>query len=205
MKNNLLACLLIGIVIGSICTANATVITFDPINSNTTKVYPSYTESGFQFTNDFVYASAFGSWGSTESNYAGSQALFNNANAGTTFSKVGGGSFTLNSIDLSELSYAPSYSGSITVDIIGQLAGGGTVSYAAILDLMFGFETFNFGNLFSEVTSVYLKQDTYLFFQFDNVTINESSSPVPEPISMLLFGTGIVGIGGYIRKRFKQN
>lgn len=29
--------------------------------------------------------------------------------------------------------------------------------------------------------------------------------PVPEPISMLLFGTGIVGIGGYIRKKLKQN
>ena len=33
---------------------------------------------------------------------------------------------------------------------------------------------------------------------------NVSLSLVPEPISMLLFGTGLVGIGGYVRKKIKQ-
>jgi hypothetical protein len=31
------------------------------------------------------------------------------------------------------------------------------------------------------------------------------AAPVPEPTSILLFGSGLVGFAGYIRKKFKQN
>ena len=41
--------------------------------------------------------------------------------------------------------------------------------------------------------------DNFFFAKISGVT------PVPEPVSMLLFGTGLVGIGGYMRKKFKQN
>jgi len=41
--------------------------------------------------------------------------------------------------------------------------------------------------------------ENFFFTKISGVT------PVPEPVSMLLFGTGLVGIGGYMRKKFKQN
>jgi len=40
---------------------------------------------------------------------------------------------------------------------------------------------------------------------FEEWAVREAGTPIPEPVSMLLFGTGLVGIGGYMRKKFKQN
>ena len=34
--------------------------------------------------------------------------------------------------------------------------------------------------------------------------VAENHTPVPEPVSMLLFGTGLVGVGSYIRRKFKK-
>lgn len=39
----------------------------------------------------------------------------------------------------------------------------------------------------------------------DDFTYNESGAPIPEPATVLLLGTGLIGLAGIGRKRFRRN
>jgi len=47
-----------------------------------------------------------------------------------------------------------------------------------------------------------MTSDNYAF-EADNIAL-ATTQPIPEPVSMLLFGTGLVGIGGYLRRKYKK-
>ena len=99
----------------------------------------SYSEDGFTLSTP---SGPFCSYGTLNFRFSGSTALGNDALDGVTeLALTGGGSFSVVSIDLSELNESLAFS----VTFIGDLTGGGTVSNTFMLDgSAFGAETFIF-------------------------------------------------------------
>jgi hypothetical protein len=172
----------------------------------------SYTESGFTITSSLdPFAFAYQIWGSDSPYSTGSTAVTNGQIASTTLTQVGGGAFTLASIDLADYANAnPSYyygggGGAIpipvTVDFIGYLVGGGTVSESFTTDALLGMQNFNFTN-FTNLTSVeFGSTGSFPYFQFDNINVTSANSTaVPEPFTVL--GT-LVGAGASVALKRK--
>lgn len=117
---------------------------------------------------------------------------------GIDITKTGGGDFVLNNLQMT-LSWYTSAS-SETIPVIADLAGGGQISTFITLSQGLQTYTFNFGSvkdvLFGGVS------DGYWFMT--NVNYNNSSS-VPEPASLLLLGSGLLGLGKLARKRLHRS
>ena len=180
--------------------AHAAVIDFEALAHNGSGfnyVGNSYVESGFQFTKGQGEPFDFGVMGSGEGRYTGSAALFNDTIGGTTtLSRVGGGVFTLSSIDVSELNYAAS----VFVNFVGELLGGGQVFATIQTDGTFGMESFLFNSAWTNLVSVSWTQDSP-FHQFDNVNVEPGSvSPVPVPAGGLLLVGALAGLAALRRK-----
>jgi hypothetical protein len=93
---------------------------------------------------------------------------------------------------------------------------GGTPNY---FNVTFGSSSFsfsNFGVAFGwqqfTLTTVATSNETPLSFTFrndpsywflDNVTVSQAGGTVPEPGTIVLFGTGILGIAGIARRKFR--
>lgn len=172
--------------------ANATLIldfeSLEETNSSVNSHGFEYTEDGFLLTN--LSSLEFATFGTLESRYTGSTALFNNTVGGITqLTRVGGGVFDLISIDLSELNAASVASVTFTRD--------GGFSQTFTLDGILGPQTFLFDSNFLGSSSVSFTQVSP-FHQFDNITILENSvgSPntVSEPSISIILGLGLICI-----------
>jgi hypothetical protein len=93
---------------------------------------------------------------------------------------------------------------------------GGTPNY---FNVTFGNSSFsftNFGTAFTwqqfTLTTLATSDQTQLSFTFrndpsywflDNVTVQQSGGTVPEPGTLALFGSGVLGIAGFARRKFR--
>ena len=186
------------------CTAfgaqAAPTITFDAFDSTTITGVGSHAEGGFQLSGDAltVIGTDWLAFYSTGSN----SMISNQGNGNITLSKVGGGAFAFNMIDVSELGNSGNLSAT-NVHFIGQLSGGGTADVTIGLDLVFGNQTVDFGALFASVTSVSWTQASP-FHQFDNLVIDAATGALPEPGALALVALALGGLGVASRRNKAQ-
>ena len=155
----------------------------------------SYSEDGFTLLSDPPGGGlGFVTLGTGYPAFTGSTSLANYLVDGVTeLALTGGGSFSLDSIDLAGFN-GPSV---VPVTFTGDLTGGGTVTTTFTTTGGVGADTFTFSG-FDSVTKVSWIQESP-YHQFDNI-VASATNAVPEPASLGLLGLGLAGLA-WVRRR----
>jgi hypothetical protein len=158
--------------------ASASTVDFNSYSPLNTCASP-IVSGGLTFTGN---AFCTGVWDATSPNSNGTPALINGYSGNVTITLTGGGTFTLNSFDMTISWYDGNPSEVITVN--------GTP-----ITLIQGLQTYNL-NL-SNVTSVVVSPDTSGYWLMDNVVY----STTPEPGTLALLGSGMLAGVGMLRRK----
>ena len=164
--------------------------TLNPDDADFLFVGTTYTEDGallegFHTSGDIAPLFTVGT-GNIFIESEGSTALLLNSVGGTTtLSLDDGGTFTLESIDVDELMGAE---GDIT--FTGTTSSGDTVTQTFTLDGEDGFETFEFGDNFTDLVSVSWDQALLSLHQFDNIVLTIGTGAVDDGNDVLVGGNG---------------
>ena len=139
--------------------------------------------------------------------------LSHNADTVISMTQANGNPFSLLSFMGGEAHLGVSTLWASDIEVTGFLAGGGTVVQSFALDGIHDgaggqpdFQLFNLSGSFSNLTEVQFRGlggNTSLFYTLDNISVDTSVSPVPEPSSMALLGIGSIGM--FLRRRRNAN
>ena len=146
-----------------------------------------YLEDGFAVTSNVGGPTAFGTWGTSSTHFAGSTGLYNNIGLITTLSRTDSASFSVESIDLSNLFNSVSVNPRLIVTFVGTHSDSSTVTHLVDVPRFFGFQTFALPG-FEDIVSMSWDQSAFesVPHQFDNIGI------VPEPASVLMLALGVI-------------
>lgn len=161
-------------------------------------VGPSYTEAGFNIT-----SADLATWCTSATHYAGPNMFLDSPGTTGSLTKVGGSTFSINSIDLAHV-YSGSY-GAQSYTFTGNVFGGGQVFDTFTIAAQNGtpvFQTFNFSAGFTNLTSVDLASQDPNYYQYSNIKL-DAVTATPEPASMMLVATGLLGVFGVARRKQK--
>jgi hypothetical protein len=178
------------VVLAASATANATNINFSSLPNDTS--ISSVSVDGFNFNNNGSNMYAY----SGNPNDANQALIFSGSGGSNVEVDEGGAPFTLNDLVMT-ISW---YDGNATdtVDVIGNILGGGTDSTTLTLGQGLQVYDLNWADLTSFTISDLASSSGY--WALDNLDVN-GVSPVPEPGTWLLMGTGLLGLALFALRR----
>ncbi len=185
--------------IGGVGSAEATTINFDGFAFNDSAIHDLTPISGSLSLDGFTFTAGqftkFDVFGTQEGRFAGQVAMFNNANFGATMlTRVGGGTFSLLSLDVANI-LGP---GADSITLHGQVHGGGTVSESFAFNSFGHLTTLTLDRDFRDLDSVSFDENPSPGFQFTDLVV---STEVAEPAGLALFGVGLAAGLAFLRKR----
>lgn len=184
----------------------ADVISFDAPPSPGSTQLSSATFQGFDFTTPGSFNHVLSGHFSNAVSHNGSSFIILATGAGSAVLMSNAQPFLVQSFDADTFIHIQ---GTTSITVTGFFTNGGSISQTFVTDAIgdgpgpsTDFQTFSLIG-FTDLTSIQFQANDHTL-ALDNINVLPSAAEVPEPGTMLLFGSGLMVLGGALRKRSKK-